>query len=249
MDGIFYTGTAISGLLYFVAGTRLLRLGLRTGETPEHLLGAAFLLWSLYYYLDILPYLLLDESTLTPFFFTGRVAASVATLFFASFTRSVFRNQENWARWLIAGIALCLIAGLGGSIAVGDSGGTEPLHNPWYWMEVLGEMIPFVWMAAESFAQHRKAKRRLLLNLCDPLVCNRYLLWGLASVVLITVEIVANAQVIEYELTQGLSAPMDFLLMTTEFCAIALVWLVFFPPARYRRWIQGAAPAALAGEG
>ena len=98
MDGIFYTGTAIAGLLYFVAGTRLLRLGLRTGETPEHLLGAAFLLWSLYYYLDILPYLLLDESTLTPFFFTGRVAASVATLFFASFTRSVFRNQENCAR-------------------------------------------------------------------------------------------------------------------------------------------------------
>ena len=132
---------------------------------------------------------------------------------------------------------------------MGDSGGTEPLRNPWYWMEVLGEMIPFVWMAAESFAQHRKAKRRLLLNLCDPLVCNRYLLWGLASVVLITVEIVANAQVIEYEITQGLSAPMDFLLMTTEFCAIALVWLVFFPTARYRRWIQGAAPASLAGEG
>ncbi len=106
MDGVFYIGTAISGLLYFVAGTRLLRLGLRTGETPEYLLGATFLLWSLFYYLDILPYLLVDESMLTPFFFTGRVVAALAALLFASFTRSVFRNEEGWARWLIAGTAL-----------------------------------------------------------------------------------------------------------------------------------------------
>jgi len=110
-------------------------------------------------------------------------------------------------------------------------------------------VAPFVWMAAESLRQYGKAKRRLRLNLCDPLVCNRYLLLGLASVIWVVVEFVATAHVIELELTQGVSAPMDLLLMTTEFGAIAVVWLVFFPSTCYRRWIQGAAPVALSGEG
>jgi hypothetical protein len=61
------------------------------------------------------------------------------------------------------------------------------------------------------------------------------------------VEFVATAQNIEYQLTQELSAAMDYLLMTTELISISMVWLVFFPPAVYRRWIQRAAPAASLG--
>ena len=196
-----------SSLLYFVAGVRLLRLGMRTGETPEYLLGTVFLLWSLFYYLDILPYVLVDQSLLTPLFFVGRAVIVVATIITALFTQWVFRNKEVWARWLIAIVVLCLIVGLGGSVAIGDWGGVRPLFNPWYWVEVLGTVAPFVWMAAESLRQYGKAKRRLHLNLCDPLVCNRYLLLGLASVIWVVVEFVATAHVIELELTQGVSAP------------------------------------------
>jgi hypothetical protein len=246
MEEIFYTGTAISSSLYFVAGARLFRLGMRTGETPEYLLGTVFLLWSLFYYLGILPYVLVDQSMSTPLFFAGRAVVLAATIIFAYFTRWVFRSQDAWSGWLIAGTVLCLIVGLGGSVAIGDWGGVQPLFNPWYWLEALGTTAPFVWMAAESLGQYGKAKRRLRLNFCEPLVCNRYLLMGLASVMWVAVEFVAAAQNIEYELTQQLSAPMDYLLMTTELISVSMVWLVFFPPAVYRRWIQRAAPAAAA---
>jgi len=249
MEEASYIGAAITGLLYFIAGDRLLWLSVRSGENPERLLGMVFLLWGLFYFLEVIPYVLVDESLVTPLFFAGRPVTYVATVIFALFIRSVFRYDDAWARWLIAGTGLCLIVGLGGSIAVGDSGGVQPLFNPWYWVELLGTTVPFVWMAAESLGQFGKAKRRQLLNLCDPMVCNRYLLWGLASVIWVVVEFVAVAQTIEYELDLGWSALMDFLLMTTELAAIALVWLVFFPPAVYRRWIQGVAPVALAGEG
>jgi hypothetical protein len=249
MEEVFYTGSAITSLLYFVIGARLLRLGVRSGETPEYLLGTVFLLWSLFYYLDILPYVLVDASLLTPLFFLGRAVMVVATIIFALFIRRVFRPDDVWSGWLIKGAVFCLIAGVGGSVAIGDPGGILPLFNPWYWLEALGTMAPFVWLVAESLGQYRKAKRRLRLNLCEPMVCNRYLLLGLASVTWLMVEFVATAQTIELELTRGQSASLDYLLMTTELISIAMVWLVFFPPAAYRRWIQRAAPAALSGEG
>jgi hypothetical protein len=79
------------------------------------------------------------------------------------------------------------------------------------------------------------------------MVCNRYLLLGLAGVVWVVVEVVAIVQNIELQLTQGQSAPMDILLMTTELISITIVWFAFFPPAAYRRWIQCAAPAVSLG--
>jgi hypothetical protein len=249
MEEVSYTGAVIASLLYFVAGIRLIRRGMRMSETPEYLLGTVFLLWSLYYYLDILPYVLVEESLLTPLFFVARAVIVVATINFALFTRQVFRSRSVWSGWLIAGTAFCLIAGLGGSVAVGDWGGVRPLSNPWYWLEALGVNVPFVWIAAESLGQYGKARRRLRLNLCDPLVCNRYLLWGLASVIWLGVEFVSNAENIEYEVTQRVSVWLDFLLMASELISVAIVWLVFFPPAFYRRWIERTVPAALVGEG
>ena len=109
-------------------------------------------------------------------------------------------------------------------------------------------MGPFAWLTVESLREYRKAKRRLQLNLSDPMVCNRYLLFGLTSMVWIVVEFVAIAQVIELELTQGMAAPLDVLLMATELVSVVMVWLVFFSPAVYRRWLQRAAPATLFGE-
>jgi hypothetical protein len=81
------------------------------------------------------------------------------------------------------------------------------------------------------------------------MVCNRYLLWGLTGVVWMVYEFAAVVQHIEYEVTQVWSAPMDAVEGALELTAIALIWLVFFPPTFYRRWIEGAALAATAEEG
>ena len=57
------------------------------------------------------------------------------------------------------------------------------------------------------------------------------------------------AQDIEYEITQVWSPSLDVLVGTLGASAVAIIWCVFFPPARYRRWIQAADPAATVAEG
>ena len=103
-------------------------------------------------------------------------------------------------------------------------------------------------MASEGFGQYRTARQRLRLGLCEPLVCNRYLLWGLVGAIWMIWEVASTAQLIEYQIIQVWSATMDSLVGGLEIGAIALIWLVFFPPAVDRRWINRAAPAAVAAE-
>lgn len=67
-------------------------------------------------------------------------------------------------------------------------------------MELAGNIVPSAWMAAEGLIAHENARRRRRLGLCDPICCNRFLLWGLAGVVWLVLEIVVLVQEIEFAL-------------------------------------------------
>ncbi len=243
-----YIGECIAGFVFIIVGVRLLRLGIRTGEIPERLLSASFLAWGLSYLLYSLPYALADASLLRPLFVAGRFLVATGAITFAFFTWSVFRRHDAWGLWVIAGTVVCLVVGVAGSVWVGDWEGTHPIRNPWWWAEWVGLTGTEAWMAAEGLVQYGKARQRLRLGLSDPLVCNRFLLWSLASILWMALEFVVVVQNIEYEITQRWSASMDVLVAGVEMTAIAMIWLVFFPPAFYRNWINGAAPVAKAVE-
>ena len=86
------------------------------------------------------------------------------------------------------------------------------------------------------------------LGLCEPIVCNRYLLWCLTGVVWVVYDFSVIVQQIEFEVTQLWSTSMDAVVAALELAAIALIWLVFFPPAIYQRWLdRGRTPAMAAG--
>jgi hypothetical protein len=240
---------AISCLIYLVAGARLYRLSVRTGKAPERLLGASLLLWGASIPLYDIPYLLLGEPGVVPFSFAARVLAQMGTLIFAVFTRRVFRAQERWGTWLVIATAICLGVGVAGSVWVGDWEGIYPLSNPWYGLECVGSIAPMGWMIAEGFVQYTKARQRRRLGLCAPLVCNRFLLWGLVGILWLLLELSLIAQNVEYELTQHWSGSLDLLTASLDVVPVALVWLVFFPPARYRRWVEGTAAPLMAAEG
>jgi hypothetical protein len=106
-----------------------------------------------------------------------------------------------------------------------------------------------IWIAAEGFLNYRKARQRLRLGLCEPLVCNRYLLWGLAGAVWIVYDLALAAQYIDFEVTQQWSPSLDALVSSLGASAVAVIWFVFFPPAFYRRWIRNTDPAATVAEG
>jgi hypothetical protein len=249
MEENAYLGEVIAGLVFFIAGVRLLRLAVQTGRAPERFLSASFLLWGLGYALYDLPYALTDDDAVRMrFFLASRVAIDAGTIAFALFTQRVFRSREHWATWLVAGTAVCLIAGVAGSLWVGDWEGIRPLSNPWYWPERLAGTAPLAWMAIEGFLHYAKARSRRRLGLCDPLVCNRFLLWGVSGVLWVMLELVIFPQEIGYEATREFSAVLGVLSGSLEVIPVALLWITFFPPACYRSWVAGSGAAVVAAE-
>src|SRR5262249_16178730 len=52
------------------------------------------------------------------------------------------------------------------------------LPGPSYWINFAARVSGVVWMSVESFRYGAMLRRRLRLGLADPLVANRFLLWG-----------------------------------------------------------------------
>jgi hypothetical protein len=248
MEEQAYVGELISALVYLYAGMRLLRLSSQTGEVPERLLGAMFLVTGISFLFYDLPIILDSESLWTPFNLAGRVAYLPAPVLLAVFTRRVFRPEGVWAAWMAYGSAILLVAAVGGSMWSGDLEGFS-VGNPWFWAEWAGYTIPFAWAGVEALAHHRQARRRLRLGLCDPLVCNRYGLWGFFGAMQVLVWVAVIPSYAEYEQGGAFTATWDVLIAAGEIFSLVLIWLIFFPPVFYRRWFQGASAAAKAAEG
>lgn len=233
-------GEIFAGVVCAWIGVRLDLLASRTGAVPERLLSVAFLLWAFAYLLYDLPYMMFNEGPeLLSFAFASRIGFLAGTIFIALFTRTVFRPGEAWAGWLVAAVVACILVGLGGSLAQGYWELGSPLSNPWYWSESLGLVIPMAWMGTEGLYQYRKTRQRKRLGLCEPSVCHRFLLWGLAGSLWLLLELLAVFQEIDYELTGQWSTAPDLLACALEIVPIVLLWLAFFPPAFYRSWIEG----------
>ncbi len=241
MEGHAYIGELLAGVVYLIAGVRLFRLGQRTGEVPEKLLGVAFLFTGASAGLYVLPVLPPFESLWTPLNFAARVIYLPSAVMIALFTRLVFRPENRWGAWLVWGTAILLVSGVGASAMGGDWEGFS-ISNGWFWFEWVGFTLPFGWAGSETFAQYGRARRRVRMGLCDPLVCNRYLLWALFGTLEVCLSLVLLPQYAEYESTNQFTAMWDALYGTIEIASLVMIWLVFFPPAFYQRWINGTAP-------
>jgi hypothetical protein len=244
MGAITYVLEFTTGFVYLAVGIPLCHLSRRTNRLPEKLLGLSFVLWSGNYFLYDIPYMVLEASTAMPFYFAARIVLDLGTLLFAVFIWKVFRSEDRWGGWLVAGIGACLLAGIGGSIWVGDWEGLMPISNPWYWPGWLAAALASAWMAAEGFHHHHRSRQRQRLGLCDAMTCHRFLLWGIAGVLWILLQFVIIYQYIDYEATQEWSHLIGALVGFIEVVPVALTWLVFYPPVFYRNWVNGRyAPA------
>ncbi|HXV35740.1 MAG TPA: hypothetical protein VEC18_01245 [Myxococcota bacterium] len=246
METNAYIGEIIASLVYLVVGLRLFALSRRTRGTPETLLALSFLAWTSAFAFYNIPYAFVeDEERIAPFFSYGSLTClGVGNVVFAVFIRSTFRGRERWAGALLAVICLSAVVGLIGTGWVGDWEGEGVFTNPFYWSEFVGSFAPSVWMAVEGFVHHFKARRRFALGLCDAMMCHRFLLWGIAGALWIFLELVIAAQDHAYSIFGRPSTWLGIGNALLEMAPIAIVWLVFFPPRAYRRWVERAAPAA-----
>ena len=240
MDANAYVGEVISGFVYLFVGVRLYRLSRRTGQLPDTLIAVSFLLWMFSFAIWDIHYAFVESEDLVPaaYSFGSLIALASGNIVFLFFIRSVFRPDVRWAIWLVAAIAVGNFAGVAGMAGMGDWGGIDPLANPWYWLECFGSFAPSVWMGAEGLTQYFKARRRLKLGLCEPMVCNRFLLWGVSGWLWVLLEAFVTLNDLVYAFTGQWSELVGFGMALFEVVPIAIFWFVFFPPAFYCRWVE-----------
>lgn len=227
-----HLGELATALFYLAVGLRLGRLAARSGGVPERLLGGLFLVTGSSYVLYWIP----EPAPQTALAFAGRLLYLPAPVLLAVFTRRVFRPDDAWAGWLVHVTMALLVGGVTGSALAGDLEGFT-LGNPWFWLEWLGYTLPFAWAGAEALRYHGRALRQQRLGLCEPLVCNRFLLWSLFGALQVTASLALLGQYASWEREGAFSAGWDWAMGAIEGGSLVPIWLAFFPPARYRRWI------------
>jgi hypothetical protein len=245
MEESAYIMDAIAGVIFLIVGVRLYLLSRQTRQAPEYLIALAFLCWGLGYALYDIPYAFTEgDESIAPFFaYTSLLVFNLGTAVFALFTREVFRKQQRWALWLVVAIAACLVLGVAGSAWVGDWEQIDPLANPGYWPQTVGVLAPMVWMGVEGLVHYASARKRAKIGLCAPRTCHNFLLWGLAGALWAGLEAVIVIQDFIYLSAGDWSGALGIVNGLLEVAPIGMMWLVFFAPTGYRRWIEGAAPA------
>jgi hypothetical protein len=231
----------LAGIFFIVAAVPLLRLARRTQQLPERILGITFLLMGVSYLFYEIPFALESEALLVPFSLVGRLLWNASVVTTAAFTRVVFHPDQRWAGALVRGIVILLFAGLAVSFHHGDLEGMAPIGNPGFWLEWVGQVIPFVWIAVDALTEYSTARRRARIGLSNPLVANRYLLFAGFGLVQLATIVLLIPMYIGYETdNSGFTDTTDQLMGSLEMLTIAMIWLAFFPPRLYRRWMERA---------
>jgi hypothetical protein len=251
---------ALSGLslLLFVAttaivGVRMLLLARRTGERPEFLMGAGMaLVGGIGYPGGIISRFGLGSvgEMSFPIWFISTACTQVGIALIYAFTWQVFRAKVTWAKVLVVAGVGSMAAGLAGmahALATAPSTADSALvtRGPIF-IGMVGYAGCFLWTALEGFHHHRMALCRLALGLTDPIVANRFFLWGFFG--LMASALTAISAVIAVLGGKPSGTPITMLPMGVLGAAAATaMYLAFFSPAWYVGWLQSQASNANAG--
>lgn len=226
-------------------GVRMLSLAGKTRKLPELCMG-----------LGLCAFALAQVSRLAFAGFGDRVGPELALALYVVmeigylltqigiclFTAGVFAPHSRWRWALFAGIVA--LAAVSRSMMVfrsvpglldGDPHQTVPFWDP---AAVASFAVGFGWMAAESLRYHALLRRRLALGLADPVVVDRFFVWGIgaaATCVLVTLllGLYLNGMTL---MANSVAASVLATLSGLVFAVIPC--LTFAPPAAYLRFVE-----------
>lgn len=240
---------ALCAVVGTLVGLKLLTIAARNRKFPEFAIGIALFSYAALGQFNLLVYEALgDEASLAlrMGLTTLRILAFYVTLLGLSlFTWQVFGRESRWRKALAATIALTALISSGlGTWAIWlklSANVPMPLYaqigaTPHF-------VLAFGWMSVESIRYHALMRKRRTLGLADPVVTNRFLVWGagegvssLVVLVLFVVVLMGREMVVEDPVVSGC--------VTLAGLVNALVWwLSFAPPDAYLRWVRGMAAA------
>lgn len=232
-------------------GIKLLWLARRTRGFPERVVGfSLFVLSALAW-----PLMLAASASLPePVTRAARAGASLAMAFGWAgvflFTWRVFRPGPGWGRTLAGvGISVELAAGLAGvirALALDDAAALSR-PAPSGLVLLLGAEVVYAWTAVESFRYRALLRRRIPLGLADPLVADRFGLWGWTGVL-------GGASLLPatWAMLSGGDPSSLWSHLVVGVCGLSCsgaLYLAFLPPPAYARFVRENAPAPSAGGG
>lgn len=243
-----FAGIAILLLIAtsLVVGLRLIGLASRRQGVPELMLGVMLVLSvGLGYPLMIAADRVEGPSARVLFVLSGAlVNGGFAFLFL--FTRRVFRPDAGWARVLTTAGLLTLGANLLMRVVEAATQAELKIASdsvPNTLLQIGPVLFGYCWCSAESFRYYAMMRRRRELGMGDPVVCNRFLLWGANSLAVAVGTLINGVAVVQGVDVFG--SPLVLLASsTTGLSQVSLLLLAFMPPRVYREWLASGSPAA-----
>jgi hypothetical protein len=257
--GAFAVVLGISQLVYIAVvltlGVRLMLLAIRTRQLPESLLATHFLACcGLGYLLSIIGLSaarepgMLPAAVVTGTIALGHLGSCVGVFGGICFNFLVFRRNELWAKGLVVLAAVAIVTGY---VGYGLTGGFHHgrFEGVWLWLFYGTFGACAAWVMAEPLAYYRVMRKRMHLGLAEPLVVNRFLLWGVGSVGRFLMVAVGVVPAVIYADRKIELAPdaMGLTLLVVALIGIGVAasyWLTFFPTRGYVRFIERRRGAA-----
>jgi hypothetical protein len=174
---------------------------------------------------------------------TAQLAIAVGTVSAYVFNWKVFRPGSGWARAAVLAAAALFAITFAGRLATGAY--TLPVRlDGWQHLSSANVIACLLWGSFESLRYHGLMRRRVRLGLADPVVANRFLLWGLGIGAAGVGSLVGNLAMLA---TGSAMAELDGVTLSNSLFGLAsavLMWIAFLPPSAYRSWIEGRARSA-----
>lgn len=251
--------TLLNCALSAVIGVRLIRLAARS-KGPESWLGVYLLagvvlgtlLSSAVYISWADPTVAMPPDWRPPLHALQFLANSAGMLGIAIFTQRVFRPQTAWARVaVLASIAIPVVAFAATAWIEGFE--VRVIQNPLYCVAVASREAAMIWMTVESFLYYGQLRRRQRLGLADPMLVNRFLLWGIWAASMSLMQLSdpigrlwywsITGTTVEWLPEVGKTIIVFMIGSTSALGSVAAITLLltFFPTAPYRRWVAAHA--------
>ena len=225
-----------------VVGTRLIVRSLRSRGLPELLMGCTYALSSgLGYPMTVTAALLPSRAATVGAMVVGEALIVVGCCCFLFFNAKVFRPNATWSvpaatlgSLVLAASALAVVVAF---LSTEDPALAVERTRAGTAVFLVALVLGQAWTAVEGFRHYRMMRRRLALGLAEPVVTNRFLLWGISGLV----SVAWNGVVTSYLLAgANINANPVTVLAVSGGGLVSAVCLVltFMPPAAYLRWLE-----------
>lgn len=239
---------AVGFLAFFVValvvGVRLLLLWGRTRELPELLIGLGVLgIGPVGFGLMVVAQ---ESQSSRPDLYPGLMGAGSLAVAIGVGCKLVFNWRVYHAESRV--LPLVVYAGIAFLAVVFVQDGLSGFRmyermDAAFYARSLVQVLALLWGSGEALYYWSQMRRRLRIGLADPVVSNRFLLWGLGAGAAGFGSLVGTLA----QLATGLQhSEIPWVLASSSahgLAAAICMWLAFVPPASYTRYVASRAPA------